>query len=83
MIRKSSVSNAELDDYFLSFLEKISGDQIIDHLHLLPQVALLISPIFFLQDIQIHLSQFQQYKLALVFLFIFFFLFAFITPFFV
>ena len=79
----SSVLNAELDNSFLSFLEKISGDQIIDHLHIPLQVTLLIKSIFLLQDIQIHLLQFQWYKLALVFLFIFFFLFAFIIPLFV
>lgn len=40
----------------------------MDHLRLPLQVALLISPIFLLQDVQIHLLQFQRYRLALVFI---------------
>jgi hypothetical protein len=65
--RNPSTSNADGDDAFISFLESISGDQSIDHLRFPLQVALLISPIFLLQDIQIHLSQIQRYKLAMVF----------------
>jgi hypothetical protein len=41
----------------------------IDQLRFPLQIALLISPIFLLQDVQIHLSQFQRYRLALVFSF--------------
>jgi hypothetical protein len=58
----------EKDDVFIAFLERLAGDaQEIDNLRLPLQVALLISPIFLLQDIQIHLSQFysQRYKMIL------------------
>jgi len=44
------------------------GKEQIDNLRLPLQVALLISPIFLLQDAQLHLSSFyvQRYKIALV-----------------
>jgi hypothetical protein len=44
------------------------GKDKIDNLRLPLQVALLISPIFLLQDAQMHLSSFyaQRYKIALV-----------------
>ncbi|KAF8813075.1 hypothetical protein BYT27DRAFT_7207231 [Phlegmacium glaucopus] len=60
-----SDSNNGQDEKFVLFLEKIARDkQNINNLHLPLQVALLISPIFLLQEIQIHLSTFyvQRYK---------------------
>lgn len=51
------------------FLEGIvSGKEKIDNLRIPLQVALLISPIFLLQDAQMHLSSFyaQRYKIVLV-----------------
>jgi len=53
----------------MAFLERLAGENgQIDNLRLPLQVALLISPIFLLQDAQIHLSTFyiQRYKVALV-----------------
>jgi len=51
------------------------GKEQIDNLRLPSQVALLISPIFLLQDAQLHLSSFyvQRYKIALVGVFFYFF----------
>jgi len=53
----------------MAFLEGLAGGKDkIDNLRLPLQVALLISPIFLLQDAQMHLSSFyvQRYKIALV-----------------
>ena len=54
----------------MTFLEGMAGGKDeIDNLRLPLQVALLISPIFLLQDAQLHLSTFyaQRYKIALVY----------------
>lgn len=67
--RVPSGSNNGGSELFAKFLEKISGDnQYIDNLRLPLQVALLISPILLLQEVQFHTSTFyiQRYKLALV-----------------
>lgn len=61
-------NSIDVDDFAI-FLKKLSDeDEQIDNLRLPLQVALLISPIFLLQEAQIHLSTFynQRYKLALV-----------------
>ena len=53
----------------MAFLTTLQGNNLdLEHLRLALQVALLISPIFLLQEAQIHLSPFyvQRYKLALV-----------------
>lgn len=63
------VSNGDRTSSLTTFLEKFAGGrQNFDNLRLPLQTALLISPIFLLQDAQIHLSSFyvQRYKLALV-----------------
>jgi hypothetical protein len=62
-------SNSDRTSSLAAFLEKFAGGkQNFDSLRLPLQTALLISPIFLLQDAQIHLSSFyvQRYKLALV-----------------
>lgn len=64
-----SFSNIDGFDYFVAFLERLAGEnEQIDNLRLPLQVALLISPIFLLQDVQMHLSSFyvQRYKIVLV-----------------
>ena len=56
-------------DHFIAYLVTLQGNNLdLEHLRLPLQVALLISPIFLLQEAQIHLSPFyvQRYKLALV-----------------
>jgi|ERR1700679_952697 len=73
--RSLSNSDEETKRQFLDFLEQIGGDkQNIDNLRLPLQVALLISPIFILQESQIHLSSFyvQRYKLAIVCTYLFY-----------
>jgi len=67
--RDPSILNGDGVDLFVTFLEKLAGGkEQIDNLRLPLQVALLISPIFLLQDAQLHLSSFyvQRYKIALV-----------------
>lgn len=57
------------NDSFMAFLEGFAGGKDnVDSLRLPLQVALLISPIFLLQDAQIHLSNFyvQRHKMILV-----------------
>lgn len=56
-------------DLFMAFLEALAGGKDkIDNLRIPLQVALLISPIFLLQDAQMHISTFyaQRYKIILV-----------------
>jgi hypothetical protein len=70
----SYVSGSNIDgvDHFIAFLATLQGKNLdLEHLRLALQVALLISPIFLLQEAQIHLSRFyvQRYKLALVCIF--------------
>lgn len=68
------------NDSFMAFLEGLAGGkEKIDNLRLPLQVALLISPIFLLQDTQIHLSAFyvQRHKIILVRTNLFIFLFYF------
>ena len=53
----------------MAFLEGLAGGKNkIDNLRIPLQVALLISPIFLLQDAQMHISTFyaQRYKIILV-----------------
>jgi len=69
IFRPSSITNRDGIDQFTIFLEKLAGEkQQIDNLRIPLQVALLISPIFLLQDAQMHLSNFyvQRYKIVLV-----------------
>ena len=57
--RDPSPLNSDGIDPFMAFLEAlVGGKERIDNLRLPLQVALLISPIFLLQDVQMHLSSF-------------------------
>jgi hypothetical protein len=71
--RASLSSNGDGTDHIVAFLEGLGGgNEKIDNLRLPLQVALLISPIFLLQDVQMHLSSFyaQRHKIVLVCIYI-------------
>src|SRR6266700_7943358 len=62
-------SDVDGDDQFKAFLATLADENgYLENLCLLLQVALLLSPIFLLQEAQIHLSKFyvQRFKLAIV-----------------
>ena len=69
----SSLNGKEIES-LMAFLEVlVGGKEMIDNLRIPLQVALLISPIFLLLDVQMHLSSFygQRHKLVLVSVFFF------------